>query len=147
MPYQHILIAVDFSEPSHEVGQRAVELARHDQAKMTLLHVVDYLPPLTFADDFTPAPALMVDENELLERGKDSLEKYAARLQLGDNTPRLVLLGAPRQEIVRAAGDLDVDLIVIGSHGRHGLERLLGSTARAVLNNATCDVLAVRIKD
>lgn len=147
MPYKHILVAVDFSEASYEVAQRALDLARSDQAKMTLLHVVDYLPPLTFADDFTPAPALMVDENELLERGKESLEKYASRLQLGDSTPRLVLIGTPKQEIVRAAEDLDVDLIVIGSHGRHGLERLLGSTARAVLNNSGCDVLAVRIKD
>lgn len=147
MGYRHILVAVDFSEASYEVAQRAVELARRDQANMTLLHVVDYLPPLTFADDFTPAPALMVDENELLERGKASLEKYAARLQLGDDTPRRVLIGVPKQEIVRAAEDLDVDLIVIGSHGRHGLGRLLGSTARAVLNDAACDVLAVRIKD
>jgi len=50
-------------------------------------------------------------------------------------------------EITRYADDKQADLIVIGSHGRHGLQRLLGSTATPVLHNAKCDVLAVRIKE
>jgi len=58
-----------------------------------------------------------------------------------------ILPGAPRQEIVRFAKEQAVDLIIIGSHGRHGLDRLLGSTARSILNDAPCDVLAVRIKE
>jgi nucleotide-binding universal stress UspA family protein len=55
--------------------------------------------------------------------------------------------GSTRREILRLAKELDTNLIVIGSHGREGIQRLLGSTANAVLHGAPCDVLAVRIKD
>lgn len=146
MPYRHVLIALDFSEVSDRVMRRGLEVSRLCEARLTLLHVVDYLPPLSFADDFTPSPAVLIDEHELVERGNDSLARFAERHQAG-HAERLVQLGSPRQEIVSVAAERSVDLIVIGSHGRRGLRRLLGSTASAVLNDATCDVLAVRTHD
>lgn len=145
MPYRHILIAVDFSDASAHVAHRAAGIARQNSATMSLLHVVDYLPPLGFADDLLPAPALLVDEKELLEHGTSSLEAFARKIGLPAEVKRHVLLGAPHQQIVELAGTQGADLIVLGSHGRHGLGRLLGSTANAVLNHAACDVLAVRI--
>ncbi|MCC6208618.1 MAG: universal stress protein [Gammaproteobacteria bacterium] len=145
MSYSHILIAVDFPDASAHVVRRAADIARQDAATMSLLHVVDYLPPLGFADDLLPAPALLVDEKELLEHGTSSLEAFARKLGLPAEVRRHVVLGAPHQQIVEYANTNGVDLIVLGSHGRHGLGRLLGSTANAVLNHAACDVLAVRI--
>ncbi len=142
--YTRILVAVDFSPAAEIVGRRAVEMARRHDAVLHLVHVVDYLMPLGFADDFTPSPAVMVDEEALLEQGRKSLHRYAEKLGCAD-VSQSVVLGAPKQEIVRLAREIPCDLIVIGSHGRHGLARLLGSTARAVLNDAPCDVLAVRI--
>ena len=56
-------------------------------------------------------------------------------------------MGSPKTEIVRVANEHKVDLIIVGSHGRHGLALLLGSTANGVLHHATCDVLAVRLRD
>ena len=56
-------------------------------------------------------------------------------------------MGSPKTEIVRVANENKVDLIIVGSHGRHGLALLLGSTANGVLHHATCDVLAVRLQD
>ena len=56
-----------------------------------------------------------------------------------------VELGAPKHEIVRVAKEQGVDLVVVGSYGRHGLQLLLGSTANGVLHLAACDVLAVRV--
>jgi universal stress protein A len=55
-------------------------------------------------------------------------------------------VGAAREVVIHAAKDIHADLIVIGSHGRHGLHLLLGSTANGVLHEAECDVLAVRMK-
>ncbi|MFQ5488912.1 MAG: universal stress protein [Gammaproteobacteria bacterium] len=144
--YARILVAVDFSSAAGTVGRQALELARRHDGELLLLHVVDYLPPLGFADDFTPSPALLVDEQELLKQGKISLKKYADKMDLS-GARQLTVLGAPKQEIVRIAAEEHCGLIVIGSHGRHGLARLLGSTARGVLNDAPCDVLAVRIKE
>ena len=145
MPYSHILIAVDFSDASALVVRRAAGIAQQNAAKMSLLHVVDYLPPLGFADDLLPAPALLVDERELLEHGTSSLEAFARKTGLTGEVRCHVLLGTPHRQIVEFAGTHGVDLIALGSHGRHGLGRLLGSTANAVLNHAACDVLAVRI--
>jgi len=56
-------------------------------------------------------------------------------------------MGSPKTEIIRVAQENGVDLIVVGSHGRHGLALLLGSTANGVLHYAPCDVLAVRLQD
>lgn len=146
MAYMHILVAVDFSTSSAQVAGRATEIARQHGARVSLLHVVDYLPPLGFADDFMPSPALLVDEGELIKHGKSSLELFAQKENFSDQVPRHVLLGTPKQEIVDFASRQNVDLIVLGSHGRQGFGRLLGSTASSVLNHATCDVLAVRIQ-
>lgn len=147
MDYKHILVALDFSEASESILRRALDISERHGARLTLLHVVDYLPPLGFADDFTPSPAALIDEQDLLERGTRSLERYAERHRLGTEVERRVELGSPRREIVAMAAHRGIDLIVIGSHGRHGLGRFLGSTAHAVLNDADCDVLAVRATD
>ena len=144
--YTRILVAVDFSPAAEIVGRQALEMARRHEGELILVHVVDYLVPLGFADDFTPSPALLVDEQELLEQGRESLKKYAARMDLS-GARQLTVLGPPKQEIVRIAAEEHCNLIILGSHGRHGLARLLGSTARGVLNDAPCDVLAVRLKD
>jgi universal stress protein A len=58
-----------------------------------------------------------------------------------------VEIGTPKREIVRVAAEQKAELIVLGSHGRHGLQLLLGSTANGVLHQATCDVLAVRVEN
>ncbi|MCC6301327.1 MAG: universal stress protein [Gammaproteobacteria bacterium] len=145
MSYRHVLIAVDFSSASEHVARRAIGISRRNSAVLSLLHVVDYLPPLGFADDLLPTPALLVNEKELIGHGMASLETFARKIDLPADTARHVRLGAPHQEIVEFARTQGVDLIVLGSHGRHGLGRLLGSTANSVLNHAACDVLAVRI--
>ena len=147
MSFRHMLIALDFSPTADRVLQRTVDLAGSTHATITLLHVVESLPPLGFADDFTPSPAVMVDEQSLVQGATRTLERYAERFGLGEGVAQVVRVGPPRQEIVKLASERGVDLIVIGSHGRHGLRRLLGSTANAVLNDATCDVLAVRAND
>jgi universal stress protein A len=60
---------------------------------------------------------------------------------------QLVILGQPATEMRRLARERDIDLIVVGSHGRHGLALIFGSTSNSVLHGAPCDVLAVRITD
>jgi universal stress protein A len=77
-------------------------------------------------------------------KAKKRLQKTAENLAIAENNQWLEL-GSPKLEIVRIAEENDVDLIVVGSHGRHGFALLLGSTANGVLHHATCDVLAVRL--
>lgn len=143
--YKTVLAAVDFSESAATVVEKAQNLARHYQAELLLVHIVEYLPPMAMADEPVPTLAWAVNEEELLERGRQSLQKIAAPYQL-DEAHQHVRVGTPKFEIIQCAEQQQVDIIVMGSHGRHGLSRLLGSTANAVLHNAPCDVLAVRLK-
>lgn len=139
--YTHVLLAVDFSPVTEPTARRAVELARRYGARLSLIHVVEYLPVALDAELMLPPMAGV--EEQLVENARRHLTQLAERLDVAD-APRHVELGSTKLEILRLAEAERVDLIVVGSHGRHGLARMLGSTASAVLHGAHCDVLAVR---
>lgn len=143
--YKHILLAVDFSEHSKDVVLKAKELADYYQAELSLIHVVDSVPLVDIG--YETAMPFDYDLNEIfMNSAKAKLQELARDLELSFKESWLEL-GSPKTEIVRIATENAVDLIVVGSHGRHGLGLLLGSTANAVLHHAPCDVLAVRLKD
>ncbi len=143
--YQHILIAADFSEHHIQVATRAQQLAEKYQATLSICHIVEDYPITDFA--YEPMISVDVDMHDaLMKSAKQHIAQYASELDIADEN-QWVEFGNPRHDIVRLAKEHDVDLIVVGSHGRHGIKLLLGSTANAVLHHAICDVLAVRITD
>ena len=143
--YKHILLAVDFYEHCEAVANRAKDLAIKYQAKLSIIHVVDSLP-ITDASYGGDIPFNMDITAELMAGAKKRLATLGEKLAVTEDRQWLEM-GSPKTEIVRIAEENKVDLIVIGSHGRHGLALLLGSTANGVLHHATCDVLAVRLQD
>ena len=143
--YKHILLAVDFYEHCEAVANRAKDLAIKYQAKLSIIHVVDSLP-ITDASYGGDIPFNMDITTELMAGAKKRLAKLAEKLAVTRDRQWLEM-GSPKTEIVRVAEENKVDLIVLGSHGRHGLALLLGSTANGVLHHASCDVLAVRLQD
>ncbi|MEJ2554455.1 MAG: universal stress protein [Gammaproteobacteria bacterium] len=142
--YRHVLAAVDFSSGSEAMMQRAVDLASRHGARLSLIHVVEYLPVAMDAELMLP-PLAGVEE-QLLDNARKRLEHLTRTLGV-DQASRYVELGSTKLEILRVAAAQGIDLIVVGSHGRHGLARMLGSTANAVLQGAHCDVLAVRVAE
>ncbi len=143
MSYQHILIAVDLSEECNPVIQRAEEIARSTKARLSIVHIIEPMA-MAFGGD-VPMDLTLIQQQQL-EQARDALEKLAIRYPAISEQQRHLTFGQPRQEIHRLATDQGCDLIVVGSHGRHGLALLLGSTANDVLHGAPCDVLAVRLK-
>lgn len=142
--YKNILLAVDFTHEAHRIAERARSLAEQGNARLTLLHVVEYLPPMNLMGE-PSGMDWVIDEEVLRTSASASLKIFATESALSEAN-QVVVVGMPRVEINRIAREQGCDLIVLGSHGRHGLARLLGSTARAVINDAPCDVLAVRVK-
>ncbi|MCF7965006.1 universal stress protein [Methylobacter sp. Wu8] len=143
--YQHILLAVDFSEHGDMVARRAKDLAGKYQAKLSLIHVLDNIP----MPDTGYGTVISLTEDSgygLLEAEKAKLVQISDGLGV-TQANRWLVWGAPKQEIVRLAEQEQVDLIVVGSHGRHGLSLLLGATANSVLHYARCDVMAIRLQD
>ncbi|MDH3355016.1 MAG: universal stress protein [Chromatiales bacterium] len=141
--YKQILVAVDFSEHSERVIEKAVDMAHQQGAAVNVIHVVDYFPMMDSAYD--GALAYSVDmTDELVESSRKRLDEFGGRYQL-TSEQLSVEVGAVRKEIISAAEKIDADLIVIGSHGWRGIDLLLGSTADGVLHHAGCDVLVVRV--
>ncbi len=140
--YQHVLCAVDLGGENLAVASRAVELARQYGAKLSLLHVVEYIP-IDLANELV-LPQQQEIEDQLVEQSKKAVALLVSHLDL-EQISENVVSGSTKAEILEFTKAGKVDLIVIGQHGRHGFSRLLGSTANAVLHNAPCDVLAVRI--
>ncbi len=147
MIYKNILIAVDFSDATALVVARAAALATENSASLTLLHVVEYMPPLDFAGDPLSLSVIDVNDPMLQESAKQSLQTFVDDNLSGIDVKQVITVGLAKYEILRELEENNHDLLVIGSHGRHGLSRLLGSTAAAVLNDSPCDVLAVRLTE
>jgi len=140
--YTRVLLCADFSESAQRVSARAADIARRHQARLHLLHVLEHVPADAVGEFLSPQ---QVETHErLLREARERLEQLATEMGFPDAVS-IVSAGHIRHEIVQHAEELGCDLIVVGSHGRHGLALLLGSTARAILHGATCDVLAVRI--
>jgi len=143
MTYQHVLVAVDFTEECHPVIQRAQAIARACQAQLSLVHVVEPMA-MAFGGD-VPMDLSMLQQQQV-EQARERMETFSGRYPELVAEQRHLAYGQPRQEIHRLAEEQGCDLIVVGSHGRHGLALLLGSTAEDLLQGAPSDVLAVRLK-
>jgi universal stress protein A len=141
--YKHILIAVNFTEDDRLIEDRAVKMHEFTQAKLSLIHVIEPLPSIYGGDSYG---GYMKPEVNLNEKATSMLKPIAEHL----NIPAVNIAtpsGNVSLEIIAYSDENNVDLILMGSHGRHGLRLLLGSTANAVLHHAKCDVLTVRVSD
>lgn len=141
--YQHILVGLDLSPESQQVTQRVKYLFANTDTKISICHVLEPLA-FTYGGDI---PVDLSDvQAQLTDQATSRLAVYGQELQV-DSQHQHIILGHPAQEMHSLAVRSDIDLIVVGSHGRHGLSLLFGSTSNAVLHRAHCDVLAVRIVD
>lgn len=144
MPYKHVLAAVDLSDESAQILERAQATADSDGAKLSLISVVKSPTHVYGGLDLAPlSSALSIEET--LAQATEQLQEIA-RIYRVDSADVHVKLGVPAREIRDAASEWEADLIVMGTHGRHGLGLLLGSTTNSVLHGVGCDVLAVRVK-
>lgn len=135
--YTHILIPTDFSEHSNRAVKRALAVGKIFDARLSVVHVVDYLPPT-----FISAQAEHTSAPEIIARATAYLAEWTNGVGL-DGAEQLVTTGTAGREIVATAKAKGVDLIAIGTSGEGGIKRLLGSTTRAVMHDAPCDVLSV----
>lgn len=145
MAYRHILAAVDQSEEADAVVERARKLADQHKARLSLCSVVKPLTHVYGGLDMMAYTRVGVNfEEQALSQAQQQVEALGSRFGV-DAKDVHVSVGAPAAQIVETADAVDADMIVVGSHGKHGLGLLLGSTANAVLHQAGCDVLTVRI--
>ena len=146
--FSKILYATDYSKASARALDEAVALAKQNRAELLVLHVIDAVPPYVAGEDIGGADLYMKLEETTKQEAETSMKKLMEKLRkLKVNAKSLLLRGTAHEQIVRAAKSRRANLIVIGTHGRTGLSKLLmGSVANQVVSRAPCPVLTVRGK-
>lgn len=144
--YRHILVALDLAAETAYIVEAAAR-SKSPETKISLIHVVEPLV-LGYGPDASSSVAAVTAkiEADTIADAKKRMAAIGAEYEIPEENQHL-LQGHPSRAIHHVAEEEDVDLIVVGSHGRHGLGLLLGSTATAVLHGAKCDVLAVRLPE
>ena len=138
------LVPIYFSDYSKSALKYAVNFCKNFNAEMILIYVVE---PVIYPPDFSMGQIAIPSVNaEWDERARQELDKLAKE-EIPDSVPvkTIIKTGKPFLEIIENAGELDVDLIIIATHGRTGVEHILfGSTAEKVVRKAPCPVLTLR---
>jgi len=138
-----ILCPVDHSECSYLALKYAISLALKDEAKLYLMHVIDSRLYDTEIYKFGPHKLNEIDESKIRADLMKSLPEGTTDVL---EVETIVVKGVPFNEIINAAMEINVDLIVIGTHGRTGLSHvMLGSVAEKVVRKAPCPVLTARM--
>ena len=140
--YRQLLVAVDLSDQSRAIAAKSVELARQWQAKLRLLHVIEFVPVEPMSDALVPVVQI---DDRVIARAREQIQALADTLGLPNDSCR-VATGNVKAEILRQARELNADLIVLGCRERHGLSILVNLTEDTVLHGAPCDVLAMRVR-
>lgn len=141
---KNILVPIDFSDYSKSALKYAVNFAKTFSAKMHLVYVIE---PMIYPADFSMGQiAVPTGDIDMSKRAKEELTNLAKN-EIHDSieTDILIKSGKPFVEIIETASELDIDLIIISTHGHTGVEHLLfGSTAEKVVRKAPCPVLTLR---
>ncbi|MCD6055525.1 MAG: Universal stress protein family [Gammaproteobacteria bacterium] len=137
--YQTILFCTDFCSHTPIIANKARLLAQQFGAKLYLVHVVPPIPSYGYSGS--------VDLQTISEEhGEKLLKDLAIQLHVPPEQA-FIATGSTKQEILQIAKRVQANLIVLGSHGYHGLSSLLGSTANGVSHGALCDVLQIHVSD
>jgi nucleotide-binding universal stress UspA family protein len=143
MTAKHILVPTDFSEYADHALDYAIALAQKLRARLTLLHIIQ-LTPMTMGDMY--GYSLEADLEAMESEAQRQMQALLNRVhQEGLESETAIVQGVPFQMIVDMAESQDIDLIVMGTHGRAGLTHaLMGSVAEKVVRMAPCPVLVTR---
>jgi len=149
--FQKILVAIDDSESSHTIFDRALTLAKTNQSELMLIHVLTLLDDFYPGDTFIgiPASAMQIYAERLENREQAGIEKLRSleveATAAGVTTEFTQKIGDPGKMICEVANTWNANLIVIGRRGLSGLSELfMGSTSNYVLHHASCDVLTIQ---
>lgn len=145
--FKTILFATDFSESSDHAFQYALSLARKFESRLGIIHVIS--EPVDLRGFYVPHISFDKLEEEIEQGALKMMEKFCrTHVQDYANVESFVVPGIPYDEIIKKAVEINADLIVVGTHGRTGLDHVLfGSTAEKVVRKSAVPVMTIRIKE
>ncbi len=143
--FDKILTAIDFSENSELAFDYAVTMATQFNSELTIMHVIN--EPVDLRGFYVPHISFEQLEKEIEEGAAKMMETFCSTKLGGfSNYKSVIVSGIPYEEITRKAVEIDASMIILGTHGRTGLDHLLfGSTAERVVRSASCPVMTIRL--
>lgn len=143
--YTHVLLAIDLSEESNQIAEKAKAIAERNQARLSIVYVQEVTPMMYGGAEFA-IPLDSEYEREQLAQAKKNLTEYGARFGIAEHD-QFLEQGPTKPRLLELIEKIGADLLVVGGHDRHGLALLLGSTTNALLHAMPCDILAVKIHE
>lgn len=146
--YQHILAPIDFTPVTDSIVQRAQELADCYQARLSLLNVLEDIPLGDIAFGGTSKLAMPEDmKQQHSQRATERMRKLANNQGLSTDAAleTTYTQNSASEAIIQFVKDHNVDLVIVGNHGKRGMLGILGSTAESTLKGVPCDIMAVRL--
>ncbi len=141
--YKNILVAIELNNKTDaEPIKHAKNMIKEFGANVSLVHAVEYVVGY---NAYGVGVNIEV-EDILVNKSKEVMNIVGEKLSVPESR-RIVKVGPAKYVILEEAERMKADLIIVGSHGKHGIRALLGSTADGVLHGAKCDVLAVRLRE
>lgn len=141
--FKKILCAVDFSDHSPKLADYAVSLAKCTGAELICVYVAPSLSQ--YVGFHVPPSSIESFVGEIVSGADTSMQAYLDAHFKGARATGKVLVGYPAEEILNIAEDEDADLIIMGTHGRTGIDRILfGSVAEKIVKSSKCPVLTIR---
>lgn len=141
--YKHILVAVDLHPICDEVILKRAHELIGSNATLSVVHAVEHINAYGIAQAY---PTVMDLEDNMSNEAKTQLAALSSKFFIPPDR-QYTEIGSPKVVILDKLKQLQADLLVIGSHGRHGISILFSSTASTVLHHLTCDALVVKIPD
>tara|TARA_R100001163_G_C5059836_1_gene196563 strand:- start:1646 stop:2077 length:432 start_codon:yes stop_codon:yes gene_type:complete len=140
--YKNILVAVDLSQDSALILDKARQIAKAGDAQLSMVHVIEPIA-VGYAIEIS---SIDVDglHQEAAEQARQSLLEMGGNIGIPESRLH-TLLGQPAREIKELASEIGADLIIMGNHGRHGWELLFGSISTGVAHGVECDLLTVHV--
>lgn len=145
--FSTILVAIDFSDSSDNAFQLALSMAQKYTAHLVILHVIN--EPIDLRGFYVPHISYEKLEEEIVEGAEKMMQSFC-RLHLDDfsDFKTTIVPGMPHEQILQQAEEAGADLIILGTHGRTGLDHVLfGSTAEKVVRKSKFPVLTVRLEE
>jgi universal stress protein A len=142
MKIKNIILAVELFDNEQILVKKGFDYAKKFNAKLTLVHAIEHV--VSYGASYGVAVGVEVEE-ALLESATKSMRKLGRKLGISEKN-QIIKFGAAKYVVLEEAEKIKADLIIVGSHGRHGVQLILGSTANAILHSAKFDVLAINIK-
>ena len=132
--YKNILVAIDLSRDANHILEKAVQIKKLYKASLNIIHTLEH----------SVSGSSGKSEIALIQEIKPKIKALTDTYNIDDHNIHFSF-GQPYIEIIEQADKLGADLIILGSHGKHGLRALLGSTANDILHNSKYDTLLVRV--